>query len=165
LHFRSAGKWIRSSISKTEQHWIIISSKRSARLLRELLLWSRLRFRSAEKWFSWLLCQCRLVAQKSGEIDSKIGRTHAHTHTSALISQMPEAKLHAATCIDIDSSTFLGYKLPMKVKKSMPMCLCQNQTARSHMHWHRFLYFSGPQVAQKSREIYADACGCSWALA
>ena len=27
-----------------------------------------------------LLCPCRIVAQKSGEIDAKIGRTHAHTH-------------------------------------------------------------------------------------
>ena len=32
--------------------------------------------------------------------------------------------------------------------------------ACSHTHWHRFAYLSGQCIAQMSRELYVDACGC-----
>ena len=53
--------------------------------------------------------------------------------------------------------TLLGEDSPRKVGKSMLM----HVAARSRMHRHRCPYFPRRRAAQKSRGIYADACGCT----
>ena len=59
------------------------------------------------------------------------------------------------TNIGIDFPTFLGDASPRRVRTymSMPAAACGDR------HQHISLYFSGRCVAQKSKEIYADAFG------
>ena len=61
--------------------------------------------------------------------------------------------LHAATNVSIDFPTFLVYASPRQERQSMQMPLA----ACSHRLRHIYPYSSGLRVAQKSKDIYADA--------
>ena len=64
--------------------------------------------------------------------------------------------MRTATSIGIDFPTFPGAASPRQVGQSMlkPVVAC------SQTYWHRFAHLSGQCIAQKSKEIYVDACGC-----